>query len=236
MVALYCQGQHAPEPGTLCTGCRALLDYALQRLGRCPFQGKKPTCANCPIHCYQPERREQIRAVMRYAGPRMLLQHPGLAILHLLDGVRRPSPIHMDFHPGNVLLRDDGSAVVIDWTGFDISDSRFDLAWTLLLVSTHEDEEWRDLVLQEYERQAGIRVEQRAYFDVAACARRLFSVVLSLSEGPEKLGMRAGAVTMMKQQMGSIKRVHGLLQERAGIRVPEVDRLLAQFSWKRSSL
>jgi aminoglycoside phosphotransferase (APT) family kinase protein len=141
----------------------------------------------------------------------------------------RPSPIHMDFHPGNVLLRDDGSAVVIDWTGLDISDSRFDLAWTLLLVGTHEDEEWRDLVLQEYERLAGIRVEQIAYFDVAACARRLFSVVVSLSEGPEKLGMRPGAVSMMKQQMGSIKRVYDLLQERAGIRVSEVDRLLAQF-------
>jgi aminoglycoside phosphotransferase (APT) family kinase protein len=142
----------------------------------------------------------------------------------------RPSPIHMDFHPGNVLLCDDGSAVVVDWTGLDISDSRFDLAWTLLLVSTHEDEEWRDLVLQEYERLAGIRVEQIAYFDVAACARRLFSVVISLSEGPEKLGMRAGAVTMMKQQMGAIKGVHDLLQERTGIRVSEVDRLLAQFS------
>jgi aminoglycoside phosphotransferase (APT) family kinase protein len=119
---------------------------------------------------------------------------------------------------------------VIDWTGLDISDSRFDLAWTLLLVSTHEDEEWRDLVLQGYERLAGISVEQIAYFDVAVCARRLLSVVISLSEGPEKLGMRTGAATMMKQQMGSIKRVHDLLQERTGIRVSEVDRLLAQLS------
>ena len=121
-------------------------------------------------------------------------------------------------------------AVVIDWTALEISDSRFDLAWTLLLVSTYEGEEWRDLVLQEYERLAGIRVEQIAYFDVAACARRLSSIVISLSEGPEKLGMRPGAVTMMKQQMGSIKRVYDLLQERVGIRVSEVDRLLAQFS------
>ncbi|NIV35286.1 MAG: hypothetical protein GWN58_39275 [Anaerolineae bacterium] len=83
--------------------------------------------------------------------------------------------------------------------------------------------------MQEYERLAGIRVEQIAYFDVAACARRLFSVVVSLSEGPEKLGMRPGAATMMEQQMGAIKRVYDLLQERTGIKVSEVDRLLAQF-------
>jgi hypothetical protein len=27
--------------------------------------------------------------VMRYAGPRMLLSHPVLALLHLIDGLRR---------------------------------------------------------------------------------------------------------------------------------------------------
>jgi hypothetical protein len=34
--------------------------------------------------------RERVRAVMRYAGPRMLLRHPILAVLHLLDGMRPP--------------------------------------------------------------------------------------------------------------------------------------------------
>ena len=29
--------------------------------------------------------RERVRVVMRYAGPRMLLRHPILAILHLRD-------------------------------------------------------------------------------------------------------------------------------------------------------
>jgi hypothetical protein len=32
--------------------------------------------------------RGQVREVMRYAGPRMLLRHPVLAVLHLLDGMR----------------------------------------------------------------------------------------------------------------------------------------------------
>jgi hypothetical protein len=73
----------------LCPNCRALLDYAYERLKKCPFQGDKPTCAKCPIHCYRLAEREQIRAVMRYAGPRMLLHRPWLAIHHLLDGLRR---------------------------------------------------------------------------------------------------------------------------------------------------
>ena len=32
--------------------------------------------------------RDRIRAVMRYADPRMLFRHPILAVLHLLDGLR----------------------------------------------------------------------------------------------------------------------------------------------------
>ena len=72
-------------------GCAELLDYATRRLERCVFGDAKPTCANCVVHCYSADMREQIRMVMRWAGPRMLLRHPILAIPHLIDG-RRPVP------------------------------------------------------------------------------------------------------------------------------------------------
>ena len=142
----------------------------------------------------------------------------------------RPSPVHLDFHPGNILLRDDGSAVVIDWTQVSVSDFRFDLAWTLLLIGTYEGMEWRETILREYERLAGSKAEQIEYFDVFACTKRLLSVAISLSEGPEKMGMRPEAVEMMKQQMGATERVYNLLQERTGIRVPEIERLFASSS------
>lgn len=91
MIDLYCHAQHAEQGhnGDLCPECQALLDYARSRLQKCPFQAGKTTCAKCPIHCYQPERRAEIRAVMRHAGPRMLLSHPFLALLHLADGLRK---------------------------------------------------------------------------------------------------------------------------------------------------
>jgi aminoglycoside phosphotransferase (APT) family kinase protein len=142
---------------------------------------------------------------------------------------RQPALVHGDFHPYNILLRDDGSAVVIDWTGLHVSDARFDLAWTLLLVRTHGSVEWRDHILQEYERLVGAKVQQIEWFEAFACVRRLRAVTVSLSEGAEKLGMRPDAVTMMKQQLGAIKQVYELLLERTGIRVAEVERLFASF-------
>jgi len=139
----------------------------------------------------------------------------------------RPSLVHLDFHPENLLLCDDGSAVVIDWTQVGVSDARFDLAWTLLLVYTYEGTEWRERIRREYERLAGGRVEQLAYFDVFACAKRLVSVMLSLSAGSEQFGMRPEAAAIMRQQMSAHRRVYDLLLDRTGLQVPEIEHMLA---------
>lgn len=90
MIGMYCRAHHAPA-NPLCPECADLLDYAVARTDRCRFGADKPTCANCPVHCYKPAMRERIRTVMRYAGPQMLLRHPVLALLHLWDGRRRAS-------------------------------------------------------------------------------------------------------------------------------------------------
>ena len=92
MIDLYCADQHAAPHGELCPACAELRAYAMQRLDRCPFQEEKTTCANCAVHCYRPDRKEQIRVVMRYAGPRMLRRHPILAVRHLLDGRKTAAP------------------------------------------------------------------------------------------------------------------------------------------------
>jgi len=90
MIAIYCRKQHKTSSGNLCPECRELEAYALARLARCPFQENKPVCVKCAVHCYQPEMRQRVRIVMRFAGPRMLLRHPLLAIRHLLDERRKP--------------------------------------------------------------------------------------------------------------------------------------------------
>ena len=81
MIRLYCRKREGNE--VLCDSCRELLAYAHSRLDRCRFGAQKPTCRKCPIHCYRPEMKDRIRAVMRWAGPRMLLYHPMAAIKHL---------------------------------------------------------------------------------------------------------------------------------------------------------
>jgi hypothetical protein len=89
MFLIYCRANHRPQHG-LCAACQSLQAYAMDRLDHCVFKDDKPTCLSCPVHCYKKEMRAQIREVMKFAGPRMLARHPVLAVLHLIDGKKKP--------------------------------------------------------------------------------------------------------------------------------------------------
>ena len=92
MMRMYCGHHHGGGEEGLCAECSALADYSRRRLERCVFGDAKPTCANCVVHCYRDDMRERMRRMMRWAGPRMILRHPLLAIFHQLDG-RRSAPL-----------------------------------------------------------------------------------------------------------------------------------------------
>jgi len=89
MTRIYCGHHHDDHEGAdLCPECANLMQYAEKRLEKCPYGSDKPTCANCPIHCYKPAPREQARKIMRFAGPRMTWRHPWKALNHLFDKLR----------------------------------------------------------------------------------------------------------------------------------------------------
>lgn len=84
MIAVYCRGQHGVKHG-LCPECAVLAHYAEERSDKCPFMQTKTFCSNCKVHCYKPAMRQQIREVMRYAGPRMIFHHPVAAVSHVVQ-------------------------------------------------------------------------------------------------------------------------------------------------------
>ena len=88
MVGMYCRARHKVG-NHLCVDCKELLEYAYQKIERCPFHELKPICAACRIHCYDGKMRERVRTIMRYSGPRMLLHHPKLAFLHVADKMKK---------------------------------------------------------------------------------------------------------------------------------------------------
>ncbi|MFA6571189.1 MAG: nitrous oxide-stimulated promoter family protein [Bacteroidota bacterium] len=87
MIELYCKLSH--KSVSLCKDCTEIYEYAMKRLEKCPFEDEKPTCINCPVHCYRETEKQKIREIMRFSGPRMLKHHPVLAIIHLIDNRKK---------------------------------------------------------------------------------------------------------------------------------------------------
>lgn len=58
------------------------------RLEKCPFKKNKQFCSFCEIHCYKPEMREKIKAVMKYTGKYMLISHPKFAVSHVVQMIK----------------------------------------------------------------------------------------------------------------------------------------------------
>ena len=82
MIVVYCNLVH--DRKKLCPDCSRLEEYALKRIANCVYGVDKPACKGCPIHCYSPLMREEIKEVMRQAGQEMFLKHPILSIKHLI--------------------------------------------------------------------------------------------------------------------------------------------------------
>ncbi len=86
MIDIYCR-RHLHQ-STMSEEYQQLSDYACERLDHCQFGEAKGTCKRCTVHCYAQHEREQIRQVMRWTGPRMILYAPKDAIVHMFDNLR----------------------------------------------------------------------------------------------------------------------------------------------------
>ncbi len=89
MIKMYCRKNHN-SGDILCGDCESLVNYAEKRLLSCMYGEIKPVCKHCPVHCYSPAKREQMKQVMRWAGPRMIFRNPVFAVLHVIDNWTAP--------------------------------------------------------------------------------------------------------------------------------------------------
>ena len=80
MIEIYCHRRL--KQNTIPEEYQQLIAYAHNRLSHCRFGENKPVCKKCPIHCYAPKERQQIRELMRWVGSRMIIYAPKAALIH----------------------------------------------------------------------------------------------------------------------------------------------------------
>ena len=142
--------------------------------------------------------------------------------------------IHFDFHAQNVLVDGEDRAWVIDWTQCQITDPRLDLAWTMTLVGSEQGVQAAMAVRDGYAeatRQLGrdLPLEDLGYFEAAAAARRVLSVLISLAHGADALGMRPGAEQTMTAYLPMIANVYRRWLQLTGVGLAEAEERLAGY-------
>jgi len=128
---------------------------------------------------------------------------------------------HWDFHAGNVLCDPQGDMYVVDWCGADVTDYRFDLAWSTLFLGNFAPK-----FVELYVELAGRPVEHFGFFLAFAYLRRILSVVISLQHGPESLGMRAEAAEQMHRQQHSLRAIYEQWVNCSGVRLSRIEAVL----------
>ncbi|MCG3863383.1 MULTISPECIES: nitrous oxide-stimulated promoter family protein [unclassified Photobacterium] len=98
MIEIYCSRHHNDKckKVNLCEDCESFKSYVKQRLDRCPYGINKPTCRQCPIHCYKAQEKVKSQTIMHYSGPRMMYKHPIMAITHLINDKRKIKALNQE--------------------------------------------------------------------------------------------------------------------------------------------
>lgn len=59
--------------------------YSHNRLENCQNKDKRNFCSSCSIRCFSKNRREDIKRVMKYSGPRLIFYRPLALLRHTFN-------------------------------------------------------------------------------------------------------------------------------------------------------
>jgi aminoglycoside phosphotransferase (APT) family kinase protein len=94
--------------------------------------------------------------------------------------------MHNDYHPGNLLMRDQtNELVVVDWSFAEVGDYRLDLAWSVMLFAALVGPDYREPMVRAYAEAAGAPVENFSYFEVLKLTMRMLTIATWLDESVE---------------------------------------------------
>lgn len=154
---------------------------------------------------------------------------PGVEWLRCRSRSVRPgrrSVVHWDFHPENILVAPDGRPCVIDWSSAEVTDSRFDVGFTLVFQAGAD---LRGQFLAGYEELSGAPISDLDFFAAAGCLRRLLVLLTVLESGPQRLGLRPEVSDLVASRaMGHLADVYERFVHLTDVDLPIVGRWISR--------
>jgi len=139
----------------------------------------------------------------------------------------KPSLIHFDFHPENVLISTDNVPYVIDWGGWEIFDYRFDLAETLFLIEDYFGRKYSDMCLRFYGQISGWEISHLEFFQTGVILIKIVRIIASLVETdvPE-MGIRKINVELSENRIRYLHEAFSRLQVVTRLELPGLNGIL----------
>ena len=82
---IYCRAHHAEcaqDAAGLCPECREVVETTLAKAQTCPY-GHSGNCQDCDTQCQRGTSKQRVKAMMRYAAPRMVYRHPLMTLSYV---------------------------------------------------------------------------------------------------------------------------------------------------------
>ena len=135
------------------------------------------------------------------------------------------SVIHNDYHPLNILIRDDGSLAIIDWSFADVGDYRLDLAWSVLLFGVMLGTHYRNNFVSLYEEIAGAKVENLQFFEVLKFTQRMLTIASWLDESVNIPVKKITRPAIRNEYKVHVLNPYRRLKEITGLELPIIESL-----------
>ncbi|NPD89023.1 MAG: phosphotransferase [Asgard group archaeon] len=130
---------------------------------------------------------------------------------------------HRDFHFANVIVAEDDSLFLVDWSYPNVSDIRMDIANAFCIFNMEKQGKLGNLFLEYYEEISGEPIGELSFYEVLSAIQLLFFCVISiekLEEDSEEYKKRLNSFRFW------IENLYEFLVERTQIRIPEIEVLL----------
>ncbi|MHA1258527.1 MAG: phosphotransferase family protein [Candidatus Heimdallarchaeaceae archaeon] len=130
---------------------------------------------------------------------------------------------HGDFHFANVIVAEDDTLFVVDWSYSNVRDIRMDIGYAFCIFNMEKQKKLGKLFLEYYEEQSGELIGEIAFYEGLAAIQLLFFCIISI----EKIEKESEEYKKsLKSFRFYIENLYEFLAERTQIKIPEIEELL----------
>ncbi|OLS23041.1 MAG: hypothetical protein HeimC2_27810 [Candidatus Heimdallarchaeota archaeon LC_2] len=134
--------------------------------------------------------------------------------------------IHGDYHAMNVMVKENGDLVTIDWTNIILGDRRVDIAFTIVAMGSASDIPLKENLVKIYEEITQKKIEGIEFFMVLSVLfnlMRVYSMLFNYEITNENDMTKA---TMIGEYGQYVKYFVNMIKEVTGLEFPQIEKKL----------